>query len=180
LRYGRRSLTAAKLWQKLVGRTPRERERRKALAASTVSWTVIAAIAGFVLLLIGQFISRTWINPPVSSEIERTDLLVKKGERIQLTILNGSGQPDLARQFTDYLRDRKFDVVEMSNYSSSNVEHSFIIDRVNDSSAAHKVAYALGVDPKLIRLQPDSDAFVDDAVVIGKDFRALKPMQEAH
>jgi hypothetical protein len=39
------------------------------------------------------------------------------------------------------------------------------------------VAYALGIDPSKIVKQIDTDAFVDAAVVIGKDFPALKPMK---
>ncbi len=139
---------------------------------------MIGVIAAFVLLLGAQFVTRTWINPPVSSEHDRTDMLVRKGERIQLTVLNGSGQLDLARRFTDFLRARKFDVVEMSNYSRSDVEQSFIIDKVNDSSSSRKLAYALGVDPAKITLQVDSNAFVTAAFVIGKDYLSLKPMKE--
>ena len=171
-------MRASTLWHKLVGRNAKERSKRGALTANIFSWLMIGIVAAFVLLLVGQFVSRTWINPPVSSEVERTDMLVKKGERIQLMVLNGSGQADLARTFTDYLRERKFDVVEMANYNRSDIEQSFIIDKVKDSTAAKKVAYALGVDPKLIRVQVDSDAFVDDAFVIGKDYRSLKPMKE--
>ena len=131
----------------------------------------------FVAMLVGQFVSRNWISPPMTSDRERSDLLVKKGERIQLTVLNGSGESNIARRFTDYLRARKFDVVEMSNYREKNVEHSFVIDKVNDRASSEKVAYALGIDPAKIVKQIDTDAFVDAAVVIGKDFQALKPMK---
>jgi hypothetical protein len=165
-------------WQRFAGRTERERKRRRKLVGNILSWSVIGAIAAFVLLLVGQFITHTWFSPPVSSEHEKSDMLVRKGQRIQLMVLNGSGQADLARRFTDFLRARKFDVVEMSNYSRSDVEQSFIIDKIRDSSAAQKVAYALGVDPAKITLQVDSNAFVDAAIVIGKDFLSLKPMKE--
>ena len=166
-------------WQFIAGKTERERKRRRRLVANLLSWGVIAVVASFVLLLAAQFVSRTWIAPPVSSEIERTDLLVRKGERIQLMVLNGSGQSELARKFTDYLRARKFDVVEMENYSRSDVEQSFIIDKIHDTTASQKVAYALGVDPARITLQVDSNAFVDAAIVIGRDYRSLKPMKDA-
>jgi hypothetical protein len=65
----------------------------------------------------------------------------------------------------------------MSNYREKNVERSFVIDKVNDRTASTKVAYALGIDPAKIVVQIDTDAFVDAAVVIGKDFPALKPMK---
>ena len=165
------------LLEKILGKTKKQRERRKRFAKQTVSWLFVGCVVLFVLMLIGQFVNRTWLNPPIDSERERTDLLVRKGERIQLTVLNGSGESNIARRFTDYLRARKFDVVEMSNYREKNVEHSFVIDKVNDRSASSKVAYALGIDPAKIVVEIDTDAFVDAAVVIGKDFPALKPMK---
>jgi hypothetical protein len=165
------------LLDKILGKTKRQRERRKRFAKQSVAWLFVAAVVLFVVMLIGQFVNRNWINPPVNSQRERTDLLVKKGERIQLTVLNGSGESNVARRFTDFLRARKFDVVEMSNYKEKNVEHSFVIDKVNDRAASEKVAYALGIDPTSIVKQIDTDAFVDAAVVIGKDFPALKPMK---
>jgi len=118
-----------------------------------------------------------FVKPPVSSTRERTDLLVKAGEHIQLNVLNGSGTSNVARTFTDFLRARKFDVVEMSNYKSNAVERTFIIDKVNDSIASQKIAYALGISPKLIVVEPDSEAFVDAAVVIGKDYLYTNPMR---
>ena len=118
-----------------------------------------------------------WVKPPVSSTRERTDMLVKAGEHIQLTVMNGSGVPNTARVFTDFLRARKFDVVEMTNYKEKNVEHTFIIDKVSDTVAAQKVAYALGISIMLIKHEPDSNAFVDAAVVIGKDYLITSPMK---
>lgn len=165
------------LLEKILGKTKKQRERRKRFAKQSVAWLFVGCVVLFVVMLVGQFVSRNWSDPPVDSERERTDLVVKKGERIQLTVLNGSGESNIARRFTDYLRARKFDVVEMSNYGEKSVEHSFVIDKVNDRSASEKVAYALGIDPAKIVRQIDTDAFVDAAVVIGKDFPALKPMK---
>ena len=138
---------------------------------------MVLGAASIVVLLGWQFISRIWVKPPVSSTRERTDLLVTAGEHIQVNILNGSGAANVARTFTDFLRARKFDVVEMTNYKDKNVEHTFIIDKVSDTVAAQKIAYALGISPMRIVHEPDSNAFVDAAVVIGKDFNITSPMK---
>lgn len=135
------------------------------------------AAASVVILLGWQFISRMWVKPPVSSTRERSDMLVKAGEHIQVNILNGSGVANIARTFTDFLRARQFDVVEMTNYKEKNVEHTFIIDQVSDTVAAQKIAYALGISPMRITHEPDSNAFVDAAVVIGKDYLTTSPMK---
>ncbi len=161
----------------IIGRTERERERRKHRAVQIASWTFVAIVVTLVVMVLGQFVTRMWIHPPVTSERERTDMIVRKGERIQLTVLNGSGQPNVARKFTDYLRARKFDVVEMSNYKSKDIERTVIYDRVNDTLSSHKVAYALGIDAKNIFVEVDTNAFVDATVVIGKDYPSLNPMK---
>jgi hypothetical protein len=142
------------------------------------SWILIGGIGIFVIALAAQFITRMFVTPPVTSDRERTDLLVKAGERIQINVLNASGKPNLARIFTDYLRARKFDVVEMGNYPNGTAEASFVIDQVNDSVSARKIAYALGIDVKHIQRRVDTNAFVDAALVIGKDFEQLNPMKE--
>lgn len=165
------------IWQRIIGKGQRERQRRKGQFVRFVSWLFVGSVALLVLLLVGQFVSRVFVSPPVTSEAERTDLWVKKGERIQLTVLNGSGEPHIARKFTDFLRARKFDVVEMSNYKRQDLEHTIIVDRIADSLASEKVAYALGIDRSRIVREFDSEAFVHAEIVIGKDFQALKPMK---
>jgi hypothetical protein len=128
-------------------------------------------------MLLWQFVNRLWVEPPVSSTVERTDDLVKAGEHIQLNVLNGSTGAGAARTFTDYLRARKFDVVEMGNFPKRDVEESYIIDAVGDSVASRKIAYALGIRYEKIIRQIDTNAFVDAVVVIGNDYQILNPMR---
>jgi hypothetical protein len=142
-----------------------------------LSWIFLTGVAMIVGLLLWQFISRMWVKPPVSSTVERNDMLVKAGERIQLMVMNGSGTSGAARTFTDFLRARKFDVVEMTNFKIQNVPYTYIIDRVSDSVSAQKVAYALGISYSRIILEVDTNAFVDAAVVIGKDCKNTYPMR---
>ena len=169
-------MAKAGIFSRIIGRTAKERKRRRQQLAKFASWTFVGAVSILVVLLAGQFVSRMFITPPVSAEVERTDLLVKAGERIQLRVLNGSGEPNLAREFTDFLRARKFDVVEMGNHPEV-IEHTRIIDKVNDRVAAGKVAYALGAKESSVVSLPDPEAFVDAEVIIGKDYLSLKPKQ---
>lgn len=133
------------------------------------------------MLLVGllgaQFFTRTVLTHPVSGEIDRPDMLVRKGERIQVNVLNGSGKSRVALRFTDYLRARKFDVVHIDNYKDTNVLRSCLVDRVGDSLSAKKLAYALGIDDSLIRRDIDTEEYVKADVIIGKDFPQLKPMK---
>ncbi len=142
-----------------------------------MSWSFVGVVAILVILLAGEFVSRAFLKHPVSGELERPDLLVRKGERIQINVLNGSGRMHLGQRFTDFLRARKFDVVHTDNYQDTNVARTFIIDRVGDSVSAHKIAYALGVDDSLVRRQIDTEEYVKADLIIGRDYPNLKPMK---
>ncbi len=154
-----------------------KRKRLTQRALQILSWSFVAIVGMFVILLGWQFVTRTVLTHPVSGELERPDMLVRKGERIQINVLNGSGKMRLAQRFTDYLRARKFDVVDMENYKDTAVAKTFIIDRVGDSVSAHKIAYALGVADSLVRREIDTEEYVKADLVIGRDFQALNPMK---
>jgi hypothetical protein len=165
------------LLDRIIGSGEPERKRRKSIALQILSWSFVGLVALFVALLLGEFVYRTFISHPVSGEIDRPDMLVRKGERIQINVLNGSGRSHIAQRFTDYLRARKFDVVHTDNYADTNVAKTFVIDRVGDSASAQKIAYALGVTYNLIRREIDTEEYVKADLVIGKDFQLLNPMK---
>ncbi|MBM4159798.1 MAG: LytR family transcriptional regulator [Ignavibacteria bacterium] len=135
-----------------------------------------AALVGFgvvVLILAYSFVYRAFIDPPVEPEI-------MQGSRthvIQLDVLNATGTPKLSQRFTDYLRARGFDVVEIGNYRESDLAFTRVIDRAGNMQAAHQVARALGVSDQRVVQEIDRNRYLDVTVVIGKDFRSLKPMQ---
>lgn len=166
-----------RLIDRIVGSSERERERRKRLALQVASWSFVGVIVILVLLLAAQFVSRTVLTHPVSGELDRPDMLVHKGDRIQVNVLNGSGRSRVAMRFTDYLRARKFDVVHIDNYRDTNVPRTFIVDRVGDSLSTKKLAYALGIDDSLIRRDIDTEEYVKADLIIGRDFPLLRPMK---
>jgi len=151
-----------------------KRAGKKARSWRTLAGTgALVAFGLLVLVLLYSFIHRTFIDPPVQPQVTRDG----KPHIIQLDVLNGSGEARLAQRFTDYLRARGFDVVEMGNYKESGVAFTRVIDRTGDRQAAEQVARALGVAEELVTQQIDRNAYLDVTVVIGKDFRGLKPLQ---
>jgi hypothetical protein len=93
---------------------------------------------------------------------------------IQLDVLNGAGQPKLAQRVTDYLRARGFDVVEMGNYSTNDVEATMVLDRAGNLDAAKQVASALGVSEEQVHQKIDRSLYLDVSVILGKDYARLK------
>ncbi len=170
-------MSKRRLSDRVLGSGERQRAHRKHAAFQTVSWAFVAVVVLVVVLLGWQLVNRTMLTHPVSGELTRTDMLVRKGERIQLNVLNGSGRMRLAQRFTDFLRARKFDVVQMDNYKDSTVARTFILDRVGDSTSAQKIAYAIGIDDSMIRRAIDSEEYVKADLVIGRDYPSLNPMK---
>jgi len=153
---------------------PKPKKRPKPLSWKGMgSSGLILAFAAVVILLIWSFVNRAFIDPPVKPETVQGGTT----HTIQLDVLNGSGVPKLSQRFTDYLRARGFDVVEMGNFKDSKVENTRVIDRAGHLEAAQQVAEALGVPRTGVVQQIDRNSYLDVTVVIGKDFRLLKPFK---
>jgi hypothetical protein len=162
----------------ISGRTPPASTATRSAAARRdprvlVLNLIIGALALLVVLLAYAFIGRTVLSPPVDAVREGG----APGGAIQLDVLNGCGAPGAATSVTSFLRARGFDVVEMRNYKSFDVQESLVIDRNGNSANAAKVAYALGIRKQNIVRQINEEYFVDVSVIIGRDFPSLKPSQ---
>lgn len=151
---------------------PRRLKKKKWSWKSLGSNALVGALGMIVLVLMYSFVHRTFIDPPVEPEIVQSG----KSHVIQLDVLNSTGTPKLGQRCTDYLRARGFDVVEMGNYKEA-VEYTRVIDRAGNLEAAQQVAKALGIPKERVARQIDRNAYLDVSVVIGKDFRKLKPFQ---
>ncbi len=156
---------------------PSRRGSEGAPRAGAARGALLNVLIVVLTLLVGYlayaFLSRQFLHPPVdTARTGRTP-----GGIIQLDVLNGCGASGAATTFTAYLRARGFDVVDIRNYKTFDVEHSLVIDRTGNEENARKVAYALGIAGENIVQQINQDYYVDVSVVIGKDFNALKPSQ---
>ena len=98
-----------------------------------------------------------------------------KSAVIQLEVLNGCGASGVAEKFTDYLRQRNFDVVQVGNYMSFDIDKSMVIDRTGNKANAFKVADTLGIDGSNVIQQINNNYFLDVSLIIGKDYNQLKP-----
>ncbi len=169
----------------MINRQTKKREREKLASrrhdddvaqSGNARWVqILLVVAAAVVLVLGYaFVRRVFIAPPVDAAVERQDDMVRAGQKIQVNVLNSASTKGLARRAMDYLRARGFDVVEIGNASAAQ-PHSAVIDRVNDSLSARKVAFALGIPDSCIRREENRELFLDVTVVIGDDYELLKP-----
>jgi hypothetical protein len=89
--------------------------------------------------------------------------------RVRVEVLNASGRPGLARQATEVLRDRGFDVVNYANAQGYPPDSSLVLDRVGKMEDARRVADAVSIRRVLAR--PDANLYLDVTVVLGRDWR---------
>jgi hypothetical protein len=126
-----------------------------------------------VLTLLTAFIVRL-LNPPILPFVESDE----RHPTIQINIVNASGKNGAGRTAMKYLRERGFDVVELST-DDDRKDHSYIIDRVGDRITALKVARVLGVPDSMVVSGIDSMLFVNASVILGSDLITLHPFQES-
>lgn len=136
-----------------------------------------ALVAGglAVGLLMYGLITRTLVPPADPKRSTQSTGLV--GGIIQVEVRNGAGVDRLAAETMQYLRTRGFDVVDVGNYRTFQQERSIVIDRVGDPKAARKVAEALGLPDDRVRQKIRPQYYLDASVVIGHDYKKLRPFQ---
>ena len=94
---------------------------------------------------------------------------------VQINVLNGCGISGVGNTMTKFCRTAGYDVVEVGNYKSFDIAESMVIDRVGKPDDAKRLAAQLGIAPKNIVQQFSNDHLVTASVVIGKDYKSLKP-----
>ena len=92
---------------------------------------------------------------------------------VQLEVLNGCGVNGVADKFTDYLRTGNFDVVNIGNYRSFDVDYSLLIDRKGNMANAFEIAATLGIEKNKVIQQVNKEYFLDVTLIIGKDYKKL-------
>lgn len=128
-----------------------------------------------VILLLYGLATRTLVPPADPKRSAQSTKLVSG--IIQVEIRNGAGVDHLAAETMTYLRNHGFDVVEVGNYRTFQQEQSIVIDRVGDPEAAQKVAEALGLPDSRVRQKIRPQYYLDASVIVGHDYKQLRPFQ---
>ena len=141
---------------------------------STSLWAWIALGGAGMVVLAGAAIF-VWrlLNPPVIPYVET------EGPRmvIQVDVVNASNVRRAGKRVMEFLRERGFDVVELST-ATELADSSMVIDRLGDRTSALKVATVLGIADSMVVSNLDSMLFVRASVIVGKDLRSLEPIAE--
>ncbi len=145
----------------------------KSKSFSNIILNSIIAVLAVVILYMGFSIVYKLLAKSEADEISKKEDAA--ADIVQLEVLNGCGVSGIGDKFTNYLRNKKFDVVNVSNYISFDIDKTIVIDRTGNFANAKKVAKELGVDEKNVIQQINNDYFLDVSLIIGKDYNQLKP-----
>ena len=111
----------------------------------------------------------------VSQNNNQTDLLK---EKIQVEVLNGCGVSGIADKLTDFLREKSFDVVNIGNYRSFEIDNSILIDRTGNLLNVKIIADSIGLNNSNIIQQINKDYLLDVTIILGKDYSKLIPLKK--
>ncbi len=92
---------------------------------------------------------------------------------VQVEVLNGCGIAGAADNVTNFLRDRKFDVVQMGNYRTFDIDESIVIDRKGNMKTAENIADSLGINKLNVIQQVNKNYLLDVSIIVGKDYKKL-------
>ena len=99
---------------------------------------------------------------------------------IKVEVLNGCGEKGIAAKISDFLRTEHIDVVRSENADNFDYEMTVLIQRSYDFTNLKTVAAALDFDinnEDRVITQPSSTADVDLTLILGKDYRSVKPIK---
>ncbi len=105
----------------------------------------------------------------IYSQVETSDSLLQSGV-IQVEVMNGCGVSGIADKFMDLLREKNFDVVNLGNYRSFDIDKTIVIDRSGKIKNAEYLAEVIGIDKWNVIQQKNKNYFLDASLIIGKDY----------
>jgi hypothetical protein len=96
----------------------------------------------------------------------------REPEPFQVEVLNGAGEPGLAREVTMQLRRLGIDVLLEGNAERYDFPESILIDRRGNPDLLRRLQRRLGVRRTIVQVKPD--ALVDVTLVVGHDRERLR------
>ncbi len=99
---------------------------------------------------------------------------------IKVEVLNGCGEKGIAALTADFLRTEHIDVVRSENADNFDYERTMLISRSDNQYNLKTIASALNFeidDENRVLIQHDSASDVDLTLILGKDYRSVKPIK---
>ncbi len=139
---------------------------------------LLSIVIALLVILNGMQVYGIFSESSAKNPVKPTSVTDTTHVPIQINVLNGCGTAGVGNTMTKFCRQAGYDVVEMGNYKSFDVEESIVIDRSGTLNDAQYLASLLGIKRKNVIQQFSNDHMVSASVVIGKDYRQLIPWKK--
>ncbi len=152
--------------------------RRVARHTSSGAWKIIYLFI-FMLLLVDGFFAYSLVEraakPSVVERPAESEPMSETagGQTIRVEVLNGSGKGGVAKEMTDYLRARGFDVIDYDNAESQSFYETVVLDRAGDRTLAERLARVIGA--RHVLQQKNPYLALDVTLILGHDYEQLLP-----
>ena len=154
----------------------------KSLISNLILVILGVLVVGFFISGFNQVFFNSGIDanyPDLSKLITKTKYEYKTGHKIQVEIRNGCGIPNLARMYTDFLRDEGLDVMDSKNADHFNYFETKILHHRGDINRAVVLADILKIDKSNIIDDKNENLFYDLTLIIGKNYMDLLSYRDA-
>ena len=108
---------------------------------------------------------------------------IPKHADICIEVLNGSGITGMAGKYTNYLREKGFDVIYTGNAKKMDYPETFVFANDTSASKLTPLLSSLKLTKKRIEYDPSLDSHITFKIILGKDcnhlavFESIKKME---
>ena len=162
-------------------RKPKKNNLKRLISKLTLG-ILSVLVVGFLISGINRIFFNSGIDaeyPDLSTLITQTKYEKNTGHKIQVEIRNGCGIPNLARMYTDFLRDEGLDVMDAKNADHFNYLETKILHHRGDINRALVLADILKIDKINIIDDKNENLFYDLTLIIGKNYMDLLSYRDA-
>ena len=156
-------------------RKPKKNNLKRLISNLTLGILAVLVV-GFLVSGIDRIFFNSGIDaeyPDLSTLITKTKYEKKTGHKIQVEIRNGCGISNLARMYTDFLRDEGLDVLDSKNADHFNYLETKILHHRGDIERALALADIMMIDRNRIIEDKNETLFFDLTLILGKDYKNL-------
>lgn len=133
-------------------------------------WTLVVVNVILIASLLQKILSPN--RPP------RVGAAVITEDALKVEVLNGCGVTGLANLFSEYVREKQYNVVNVGDAETYDYQRSVLIDRgKRERKQIEKLSKTLGIALDRILLIESRNSEADVSLIIGADYQSLRALR---
>lgn len=167
--------------KKAKDRQKKNKEFKEALNHFQLNAAILFLI-GVNFLFVISFVCQSRKNQGTEGALTpdsfETLLPQKPQNLLKVEVLNGCGTKGMAKELTDYLRQKDIDVVYYGNFENQEITETLVIDRKDHKLENAKIiGEIIGVEEDRMFPQISPQRQLDVTIIIGRNYSQLKAFQ---